>query len=277
MVDHDPLWQPFRRPTSSRFLKLFSTFRESKNSALDKWGRLTSAYNNGALTRESDRFVAIAGLARRLQPILNCQYLAGLWQYRFVEQLSWMNRSDRWDVIVLNPPTWSWACRPGSITQPRLIPGLIADMTVGEIKILTVDGDDKSQVISGHLQVTARLIPVRCNDFVYRSDCRLRDSVIEIKYDVSNNQLQGQLFGTICVYKKYDSSGYSDVRGLILKATEQERGQYRRVGGYNDFVTALNGSDSILRAANPDEKAQITPDLYEKYHEDTDKYTFTII
>lgn len=113
--------------------------------ALLNWERLTSAYNICALTNESDRFIAIAGLARRLRPRVGGRYLAGLWECRLLDQLTWIGssaysenrgstgfyslptrrlQSEQENSINSKRklPTWSWTCKRGQINTPSWFP-----------------------------------------------------------------------------------------------------------------------------------------------------------
>ncbi|KAK0666763.1 hypothetical protein QBC41DRAFT_325248 [Cercophora samala] len=84
------------------------------------WRRVIKSYSSMSLTKESDRFAALAGLAQRFKDVLQCRYLAGLWDdYEELPQLLlWMQYATSEDAISKVPdeaerlrgiPTWSWA------------------------------------------------------------------------------------------------------------------------------------------------------------------------
>lgn len=43
------------------------------------WGRLVEIFCSSKLTKESDKMVAISGIARRFHPEIMDEYVAGLW------------------------------------------------------------------------------------------------------------------------------------------------------------------------------------------------------
>jgi hypothetical protein len=58
-----------------------------KNVAKIAWMYMITKFSATKLSFESDRFVAIAGLAKLIQPLINVRYLAGLWDFDLVSQL----------------------------------------------------------------------------------------------------------------------------------------------------------------------------------------------
>ncbi|KAI0014176.1 heterokaryon incompatibility protein-domain-containing protein [Xylariaceae sp. FL0662B] len=87
---------------------------------LSIWRSVLDRYGPTLLTKQSDRLVAISGIARELAPLMRCRYLAGLWSELIVFQLTWYSRD--WDSAAprrwqrkarVGPPylapSWSWA------------------------------------------------------------------------------------------------------------------------------------------------------------------------
>ncbi|KAL6351883.1 hypothetical protein LRP88_14695 [Fusarium phalaenopsidis] len=77
-----------------------------------QWGDVVSLYANCALTKESDRLIAMSGIAKTFQEANNDKYLAGLWKRMIHVDLTWTtNASDGADVQRSESyaPTWSWA------------------------------------------------------------------------------------------------------------------------------------------------------------------------
>ncbi|KAL8919614.1 MAG: hypothetical protein Q9172_004917 [Xanthocarpia lactea] len=67
-------------------------YRPTPNANLNGyyiWARLLEKYCRSKLTKESDRLVAISGLAQEMQARLNDKYLAGLWESILPSQLLW--------------------------------------------------------------------------------------------------------------------------------------------------------------------------------------------
>ncbi|KAF5261466.1 hypothetical protein FOXYS1_7846 [Fusarium oxysporum] len=86
---------------------------EEETAYLTLWGDLVSIYANCALTNESDRLIAMSGIARSLQEANKDTYLAGLWKKVIHSDLTWKtDASDGAKVFRSDSsyaPTWSWA------------------------------------------------------------------------------------------------------------------------------------------------------------------------
>lgn len=88
------------------------------------WYRLVQDYTGCELTNESDRLVAIAGVAKKLYPIVRDQYVAGLWAGSLPWALAWLpyprdrRQYDRRQSTGYHSPTFSWAACPGRVRVP---------------------------------------------------------------------------------------------------------------------------------------------------------------
>lgn len=91
------------------------------------WYHLVARYSTCSLTKPRDKLVAISGIARKLQPILNDNYYCGIWQGHFHTNLLWLRRKDALAPPPENPPpfsplarapSWSWAAYDGAIQYP---------------------------------------------------------------------------------------------------------------------------------------------------------------
>ncbi|PQE29977.1 heterokaryon incompatibility protein [Rutstroemia sp. NJR-2017a WRK4] len=252
----------------------------SKTGVFLTWQKSVFAYSKCDITNEEDRFVAIAGVARRLQPILGCRYLAGLWEYQLIKQLAWCKNipwppgSSSIAKTTASSPSWTWLSNMEvGISISYVVPGRgSCDMKVEDVHVVTIDGNEFSQAISGSLLVTARLIPVQYDG--RGPEVELRRIRRYVHFDIAITDPKVKLFCTICVLID-DVKENSFFEGLLLRRTIGKRGFYHRVG----MVPTTRGTDTkkILCRGEAMEKAEITEDCYEIYHEDIDKYTFTII
>ncbi|KAL2076170.1 hypothetical protein VTL71DRAFT_1113 [Oculimacula yallundae] len=83
------------------------------------WSEIVDKYSRSALTHESDKLVAVAGLAVEIQRMVKDDYYAGLWRRHFIAQLLWMAKPEEpnhGNGLVSTSqapqyvaPTWSWA------------------------------------------------------------------------------------------------------------------------------------------------------------------------
>lgn len=113
-----------RPPTEEK-----SVIGESVDRFLTAWYGLIEQYSRRQLTRQSDRLVAISGLASLFSVWFTARhsyqpkYLAGIWEYDIPSQLLWglsydamndINNSVKEDLFHV-APSWSWASAAGSI------------------------------------------------------------------------------------------------------------------------------------------------------------------
>ncbi|KAF5873086.1 putative het domain-containing protein [Botrytis fragariae] len=83
----------------------------------NEWNELVREYSQLLITRESDRSIALIGIATEFQKKVNCGYLAGLWSSDIANGLLWdINGSpymrERMDLKRIEEPfapNWSWA------------------------------------------------------------------------------------------------------------------------------------------------------------------------
>lgn len=80
------------------------------------WYWLVQDYTRCELTNESDRLVAIAGMARKVRPIVRDQYVTGLWAGSLPWALAWGSfLHERRQSVACHAPTFSWAACPGPV------------------------------------------------------------------------------------------------------------------------------------------------------------------
>lgn len=207
------------------------------------WTRLVQTYTRGGLTKETDKLVAISGLAKALAAQSGMEYLAGLWNRQLVQQLLWRAESPSKRPAVFRAPSWSWASTNSKISW-----------TFDEsraIKILRIGGNPvpptesfttftsipltiRGALIPGSLSVVSgihRLVTTRINsispewslcDFSPDSDSEQDNTgpVLLLSIDITMmefEELNGLLFFT--------------VSGIVLKATGS-KGTLRRVGHF---------------------------------------------
>ena len=77
-------------------------------SVFDAWANIVETYSRGVLTREEDRLVALAGIAREMAPLMRCAYYAGLWERHLPRQLTWRTYMPAPRPERYHAPSWSW-------------------------------------------------------------------------------------------------------------------------------------------------------------------------
>ncbi|KAF5625337.1 uncharacterized protein FTJAE_10056 [Fusarium tjaetaba] len=89
---------------------------------VSSWNSTLTEYTKSDLTFESDRLVAIAGLAKLIASRTGGTYLAGIWLESWMNGLLWKPGKKRSRSLNLKakeltmvPPSWSWLAFPGSV------------------------------------------------------------------------------------------------------------------------------------------------------------------
>jgi hypothetical protein len=78
------------------------------------WWILVGAFSECQLTKESDKLIAIAGIARKFQQLYPDLYLAGLWKDSLHLDLAWYAAGAEGKRNESFATTWSWASISGS-------------------------------------------------------------------------------------------------------------------------------------------------------------------
>lgn len=102
-------------------------------STVSQWNAIVADYTTRRLTHGSDKLIALSGLAENASKILQCPYLAGVWQKDLHVGLSWhVTRSSGFmssgnhlltsqtqtpaRSTSYRAPSWSWASMDGPVT-----------------------------------------------------------------------------------------------------------------------------------------------------------------
>ncbi|KAF1809599.1 HET-domain-containing protein, partial [Eremomyces bilateralis CBS 781.70] len=84
--------------------------------AHDLWNSIVERYTKAGLKRETDKLIAIGGVAEAMHRALGDSYLAGLWRRYFEYQLLWYcDDSQSSKPKQYLAPSWSWASVNGKI------------------------------------------------------------------------------------------------------------------------------------------------------------------
>ncbi|KAE9377478.1 HET-domain-containing protein [Stipitochalara longipes BDJ] len=102
-------WDTAKQMYESAFLKS-SSLEEARNS----WASIVQQYSSRSLTKETDRFPAISGLAKTFEGRGLGKYIAGLWTHDLPIWLTWRrqyhgSRGAAGANSLYVAPSWSWA------------------------------------------------------------------------------------------------------------------------------------------------------------------------
>ena len=150
-------------PNNYGHIKRLCHGSQSQDQALlsADWWLLVHRYNMCALTFETDKLIALSGIASEVHKRAKCQYLAGLWSSTLPSSLLW---------VVISPPelrsstyvapSWSWASATCFVLSPRDIPEhpthVEASIINHEISLAN-PRDMFGQVIDGSIGVRSHL------------------------------------------------------------------------------------------------------------------------
>ncbi|KEF58826.1 uncharacterized protein A1O9_03669 [Exophiala aquamarina CBS 119918] len=123
------------------------------------WDEVMKKYSAGSLSRQSDRLVALSGIARKLQRHVIPQdtYLAGLWKADLPFQLLW-DVEERGHPLQSSgayvAPTWSWASRVATVPcEQETWTSASPLVEITSAVVTSVDQDRMGQISSGYLRL----------------------------------------------------------------------------------------------------------------------------
>jgi hypothetical protein len=104
---------------------LQDTFRAAQETGLqgrelfDVWKPIVRTYSAAMVTRDSDRLVALHGVAMRVGEVLGCRYAAGLFGRNMESQLLWDVVDNKTSTRTAEhvAPSWSWASIVGGVSM----------------------------------------------------------------------------------------------------------------------------------------------------------------
>jgi hypothetical protein len=150
---------------SSVFLKI-SEERDPQWYA-NAWQIIVEYYSACVLTREEDKLIAIAGVAKEVQRLTGWKYLAGLWEQNLIFDLLWFSPGRYNRFREANPylaPSWSWASARDEVTfNYNYLHGVTIKDTIFirivEVHVSTKGEDEMAQVTDELLKVIGRPTP----------------------------------------------------------------------------------------------------------------------
>ncbi|KAL1937510.1 hypothetical protein VTO73DRAFT_13096 [Trametes versicolor] len=134
------------------------------NDAHDEWVGVVKKYSPLTLGQASDKLVACGALAEAFHRVLGCDYLAGLWRYTLLQDLTWYAFDrDKDRPVEYRAPSWSWAAVDGQIISvPYRPPEIVFGAQVMRCHVTLKDPEFLfGEVTGGSLVLRAKLIP--CN------------------------------------------------------------------------------------------------------------------
>lgn len=218
-----------------------------QTACLEKWYEALSMYTHGDLTFQTDKLIAISGLARILKSMWrggSVKYWVGMWSYQLEWSLCWYTYSPGQRPAHPLAPSWSWASIRGRVYTPQL-PSRLRYLS----RVLRVEPEstnDLFEAIGGSiLRILGPLCPVTASPDTngtepqlqfggrrLNMDLKLDEGILPIQEHTSEDQLF--LLGIAVDLEQT----LSPMIGLVVRKTGNKIGEYVRMGQwtiYNDY------------------------------------------
>lgn len=236
-----------------------ASFEERQRECFFRWHTIVEEYSRRSLTKEDDKLIALSGLAKDFQKLLDGDaYIAGLWRGSLPGSLEWSADigHDAYAKSTKRPtkyraPSWSWASIDGEISihrefmegRKRGIGEVIFILRILDINIDLVSSDPMGQAKGGSLEVMGlmkRCILSKrpqhgywlslCEDLYKLNVNVLKYKRVFVKHDITSNPAPEE--ETYCLLiRSIIGPVNSDLSGLIVYATENPN-RFRRFGTF---------------------------------------------
>lgn len=201
-----------------------------------RWKKVVQIYTKAQLTHESDKLIAIAGLAQFFQglwPSPNMTYLAGLWSLDLGYWLLWrptFPSSGSQRPKNACAPSWSWASVKGPIKWPDPKDWQYSSKTyIVEARIVPPN-NPFSSVQRGYIRLRGRMCTTKGNReiaaFLKHNNLLLDDG------DQGANRMENAE-GLFLLLTVQERGIFRETEALVLEFAGDQTGQYQRVGYFS--------------------------------------------
>lgn len=220
------------------------------------WGSIVEMYSRGYLSVQTDKLVAISGLATLAHQVIGGRYLAGLWETLLPQELLWVSTLFRVNSYDYTAPSWSWAsCNTGVTVTQRFDPTDKVLITVIDASVDLVNPENVfGQVRDGHIIMQCSLVTARPEkDLNFGKHLQMNsdggcDFELNERFDRPwpSPETQDPDAWTLLpvLHTTQDASGeiHEHIHGLILDPVNIKLGVFQRIG-----VWALRNVGTIGR------------------------------
>jgi len=170
--EHFPHGEPTYEELANSQLKriCYGNQEEDKDDVLMRWQLLVSKYTSCDLTFETDRLIALSGIASMVHKRTQCDYLAGIWRKYLPIDLLWSvwwpATNERVAKTMMNAngspryvaPSWSWASGIRHVVQPKITGRFRTYATVQRCETSLANPTDRfGAVLAGVMELRAPL------------------------------------------------------------------------------------------------------------------------
>lgn len=220
------------------------------------WPGIIHRYSRTRLTYNSDRLIAIAGIAQLVETARSDRYVCGMWRSALCEQLCWFTDKPGQRIMPYNAPSWSWASldtSPHPIAYHAYIDtdnaGKLVD--VADVEIINASDNSFGDVLSATLRLSCKsFLPVQIALNTGPTSGSGGDNTLCIHLSqvhasiwldclVLIDECPTTAFMVPFWIGEYNGSYLPGFAGLLLEADRTRQGQYRRLG-YCEVNTERN-------------------------------------
>lgn len=225
------------------------------------WDSLVNNYSTTKLTQQTDKLVALSGLAESWQKQLHDEYFAGLWRTNMYQNLLWcVAILPEFDKQPQRPatyvaPSWSWASIIGPVMSLTAGIKILKNLAiVSNVAIETKGPNPLGQVTMGYVDLYGRIACVKVNSASLRQEkgspntflIALRDTAvfpqgyISVSIDVAANDVPSveavnwylMPLGLCGEYNSLTRPYSPLLLGLVLQEIEPNSNHFRRLGRF---------------------------------------------
>lgn len=254
-----------------------------KGKLFRTWATIVEAYSQARLTKERDKLIALSAIAREMQPLMQCRYLAGHWERDLIRQLGWEGDPVGHRSRTYCAPSWSWASVSGQNDYFHQMYGFTDQyyyypmIEIKDVGIELAGDDPMGPVKGGHLTICGQLYDVELQEEEEVSrplKISGRGTVLSFHIDGFDTKfVEGPLY---CMILFVGFDGHEiNVRGLMLQPSGPPN-NYQRVGCIKPNIQdRLSKEDPILELLGKIERNDNGIHKFQKH--ETGQQTFTIV
>lgn len=142
--------------------------QESTKGIRETWNSILWSYGERNLSKRTDRYPALSGIARLCGNALGEDYIGGLWSGRLVQDLAWQGLGDKKHELATEyvGPSWSWSSYPAIAALSDYEDWRdIASIEGWDVQLRNKD-DPYGQVASAYIKVRGPLTPLQPSSLV---------------------------------------------------------------------------------------------------------------
>lgn len=226
------------------------------SKSADYWYSLVEIYGRCSITKPEDRLIAIAGVAKSWQPLLDDVYLAGLWKKDLPWNLAWSLTNVEGKLSVpskcrctktslglmvkfthmIAGPSWSWASLDynSAVIMDQLIYESRRNRTlvnVGEPFMEPLGPDLFGALRTGYLPLTGQIGGIfHITDNNHKGDWIEGCQSYDMRIDLASRWNNYLSVRCMPLFAWLNGAGHTIVECLLLQPTEERNASYIRVG-----------------------------------------------